>query len=170
MQSPSPLLPEFFTLLAIDLFLMLSLLTCLLDDRLPTAIPYIYQVAALTGYGHLLIGREFFTVFNEYMRFWYSFIYLLIALVNIVAVNVYLAASKKSLAFAKVWSGAVTFPTIAISMFFVSNYGYLHMGTFPLLFLQIGLVVSVVLMGVSIGVFFSPESVRNLFKSGKEVK
>ncbi|TET19556.1 hypothetical protein E3J74_06685 [Candidatus Bathyarchaeota archaeon] len=54
----SPLLPEFFALLATDLFLMLSLLTCLLDDRLPKAIPYIYQIAALMGYGHLLISRD----------------------------------------------------------------------------------------------------------------
>ena len=139
MTSPSILLPEFFTLLGIDFFLMLSLLTCLLDDRLPNAIPYIYQIAALVGYGHLLVSNYFFTVFGEYMRFWYSFIYLLVALVNIVAVNVYLAVPKKLWTLAKIWSGAVTFPTIAISMIFVSYYGHSLQATFPLLFLQISL-------------------------------
>lgn len=139
MTSPSILLPEFFTLLGIDFFLMLSLLTCLLDDRLPNAIPYIYQIAALVGYGHLLVSNYFFTVFGEYMRFWYSFIYLLVALVNIVAVNVYLAVPKKLWTLAKVWSGAVTFPTIVISMIFVSYYGHSLQATFPLLFLQISL-------------------------------
>lgn len=166
----SPLLPEFFALLAIDLFLLLSLLTCLLDKRLPKTIAYVYQIAALIGYGHLLISKEFFAVFGEYMRFWYCFIYLLVALVNIVAINVYLAVQKKLWTLAKVWSGAVTFPTLVISLFFLSSYGYLQMATFPLLFLQISLVVSVIVMGISIGIFFSPESVRTLSRSRKEVK
>jgi len=164
------LLPEFFALLGVDLYLMLSLLTCLLDDRVPKAVPYIYQVAAVAGYGHLLISREFFAVFGEYMRFWYCFIYLLAALVNIVAVNVYLAVPKRLLTLAKVWSGAVTFPAILISMFFVSNYSYTQIATFPMLFLQISLVTAVIVMGVSIGIFLSPDSLRSLFKSGKEVK
>jgi hypothetical protein len=166
----SSLLPEFFALLAIDLFLLLSLLTCLLDDRLPKTIAYVYQIAALIGYGHLLISKEFFAVFGEYMRFWYCFIYLLVALVNIVAINVYLAVQKKLWTLAKVWSGAVTFPTLVISLFFLSNYGYLQVAAFPLLFLQISLVVSVIVMGISIGIFLSPESVRTLFRSRKEVK
>ena len=164
------LLPEFFALLGVDLYLMLSLLTCLLDDRVPKAVPYIYQVAAVAGYGHLLISREFFAVFGEYMRFWYCFIYLLAALVNIVAINVYLAVPKRLLTLAKVWSGAVTFPAILISMFFVSNYSYTQIATFPMLFLQISLVTAVIVMGVSIGIFLSPDSLRSLFKSGKEVK
>jgi hypothetical protein len=88
----SPLLPEFFALLGIDLFLMLSLLTCLLDERMPKALPYIYQLAALAGYGHLLISKNFLTIFGDYMRFWYCFIYLLACLANIVAVNIYFAA------------------------------------------------------------------------------
>lgn len=160
----SPLLPEFFALLATDLFLMLSLLTCLLDDRLPKAIPYIYQIAALMGYAHLLISREFMAASGEYMRFWYCFIYLLVALANIVAVNIYFAVVKKQWDLAKVWSGTVTFPTIMVSMFFVSNYGYTSGTAFPLLFLQIGPVVSAVVMGISIWIFLSPDVLRNFRK------
>jgi len=158
------MLPEFFALLGIDVFLMLSLLSCLLDDRLPKAIPYVYQIGALVGYGHLLISKEFFVIFGEYMRFWYCFIYLLVALANIVAVNVYFAVARGQWGLAKIWSGAVTFPTIVISMFFVSNYTSVQEATLPLLTLQVGLVVSALVMGVSICLLLSPEAMRNAFR------
>jgi hypothetical protein len=144
---------------------MLSLLTCLLDDRLPRSLPYIYQLAALVGFGHLLVSKNFFTVFGDYMRFWYSFIFLLVALVNIVAVNVYFAAVKNQWAIAKVWSGAVSFPAILISIFFVANYGFLQGMSFAL-FLQIAMVVSAIIMGTSIALFLSPEVLRN--RSGRK--
>jgi len=158
------LLPEFFALLGIDVFLMLSLLSCLLDDRLPKAIPYIYQIAALVGYGHLLISKEFFVIFGEYMRFWYCFLYLLVALSNIIAVNIYLAVMRGQWGLAKIWSGAITFPIMVISMFFISNYTFVQEATLPLLTLQIGLVVSAVIMGVGICLLLSPEAMRNAFR------
>jgi len=161
------LLPEFFALLGIDVFLMLSLLSCLLDDRVPKAIPYMYQIAALVGYGHLLVSKDFFAIFGEYMRFWYCFMYLFVALANIVAVNVYFAVARRQWTLAKVWAGAVTFPTILISMFFVSNYSVVQEATLPLLPLQTGLVISAVVMGISIFLLFSPEAVRNLFRKGR---
>jgi len=158
------MLPEFFALLGIDVFLTLSLLSCLLDDRVPKALPYIYQIAALVGYGHLLISKEFFVIFGEYMRFWYCFIYLIVALSNVVAVNVYFAVARGQWSLAKVWSGAVTFPTVVISMFFVSNYAFVQEATLPLLTLQIGLVVSALVMGVSICLLLSPEAIKNVFR------
>jgi hypothetical protein len=158
------MLPEFFALLGIDIFLMLSLLSCLLDDRVPKALPYIYQIAALVGYGHLLISKEFFVIFGEYMRFWYCFIYLLVALSNIVAVNIYFAVAKRLWTLAKIWSGAVTFPMVVICMYFVSNYTFIQEATLPLLGLQIGLVISAVVMGISICLLLSPEAMRNVFR------
>ena len=143
---------------------MLSLLSCLLDDRLPKAIPYIYQIAALAGYGHLLISREFFVIFGEYMRFWYCFIYLLVALSNIIAVNIYFAVAKRLWTLAKLWSGAVTFPAVVISMFFVSNYTTAQEAVLPQLTLQMGLVVSALVMGIGICLLLSPEAMRNVFK------
>ena len=154
------LLPEFFALLGIDLFLMLSLLTCLLDDRMPKALPYIYQIAALAGFGHILVSKNFFTVFGDYMRFWYCFIYLLVSLANIVAVNIYFGVAKKQWTIAKFWSGAVTFPAILISIFFIANYGYSHGMPFTL-FLQIAMIVAAIIMGTSIAIFLSPEVLRN---------
>ena len=125
MADPA-ILPEFFALLSVDIFLLLSLLTCLMDDRLPKAVPYIYQIAALIGFGHLLVSKDFLLIFGDYMRFWYNFFYLIVALANIVAVNVYLAVEKKLWALAKTWAGAVTFPITVISVFFVSNYSFLQ--------------------------------------------
>jgi hypothetical protein len=158
------MLPEFFALLGIDVFLMLSLLSCLLDDRLPKAIPYIYQIAALAGYGDLLISKEFFVIFGEYMRFWYCFLYLLVALSNIVAINIYFAVVKEQWGLAKIWSGAVTFPTVLISMYFVSNYTSVQEATMPLLTLQVGLIVSAIVMGMSVCLLLSPEAMRNVFR------
>ncbi len=165
----SELLPEFFALLGIDLFLMLSLLTCILDDRMPSALPYVYQIAALAGFGHLLVSKNFFTVFGDYMRFWYCFFYLLVSLANIVAVNIYFAAVKKQWTLAKVWSGAVSFPAILISILFVSSYGFLQGVPFPLV-LQVALVVAAIIMGISVAIFLSPEALRNALKKEREVK
>ena len=161
---PSTILPEFFALLAVDLFLLLSLLTCLLEERFPKAIPYVYQIAALIGFGHLLVSKDFLTVFGQYMRFWYNFFYLMVALANVVAINVYFAVIKKNWLITKAWSGAITFPTIFISIFFVSNYSYIAGSEFPLLLLQIGLVIALVIMGVSVSIFLSPDLLNKLRK------
>ena len=164
----SLILPEFFALLGIDLFLLLSLIACLLDDRLPKAMPYVFQVAALIGFGNLLISRNFFDIFSEYTRFWYCFIYLIVALVNIVAVNLYFATSQKLWTIAKAWAGAVTFPTIVISVFFVSNYGFIASAEFPFLLLQVGLVICAIILGVSSLIFLSPD-ILTKFRRRKEV-
>ena len=155
-----PILPELFALLSIDLFLLLSLLTCLLEERFPKAIPYVYQIAALVGFGHLLVSKDFFTVFGEYMRFWYNFFYLAIALANIVAVNLYLAVSKKMWTLAKAWSAAVTFPTLFVSIFFVYNYSHLQGVTFPLLGLI--LVSSVIIFGITVSLHIGPNLLEKL--------
>jgi ABC-type tungstate transport system substrate-binding protein len=148
---------------------MLSLLTTFLDDRMPKALPYIYQIAALAGFGHLLVSKNFFTIFGEYMRFWYCFIYLLVALANILAVNVYFGVAKKQWTIAKLWSGAVTFPSILISIFFLANYSLLQGLSFAL-FLQIAMVLAAIIMGTSIAIFLSPEVLRNRSRRKREVR
>ena len=158
----SPILPEFFALLSVDLFALLSMLTCLLEEKFPKAISYVYVMGALIGFGHLWVSREFFIVFGDYMRFWYNVLYLAIALANVVAVNLYLAISKKSWTLAKAWSAVVTFPTVFISIFFVYNYGYLQGVTFPLLMLQLVLVGSVVILIISLSVLLSPNLLEKL--------
>ncbi len=122
---PPSLQPEFFILLGVDLFLAISLLACLLDRHFPWQLPYLYQVAALAGFGQLIVSREFMQLFDEYMRFWYSVIYLVVALANIVAINVYLGYLKKLLTYAKIVMFTVTVPALSITAFFLSNYAEL---------------------------------------------
>ena len=129
----SPLQPEFFTLIGIDLFLATSLLTCLQDEKFPWALPYIYQLAALAGFGHMLISREFLSLFSEYMRFWYSVAYLAISLGNILALNIYLGINKKLVRAAQAYLLLVTTPAIALSALFLSSYA--ETATHPLIIL-----------------------------------
>jgi len=164
-QPPSPLLPEFFALLGIDLFLMLSLLTCLLDDRFPKATPYVYQVAALAGFGHLMISKDFMIVFGEYMRFWYCFFYLVVALANTVAVNVYLGIVKRLLNYARVFMFTVTLPALSLAVLFLFNYAEVAANPpimVPQLFQEDVLIAIIALgtfiVGLGASVFFKPKS------------
>ena len=118
----APLQPEFFLLLGIDLFLAISLLTCLLEKHLPWQLPYLYQVASLAGFGQLLVAKEFMAIFGDYMRFWFSIIYLAVALANIAAINVYIGIVKKMLLPAKAFTLTVAFPSFALSVFFLTSY------------------------------------------------
>ena len=161
---PPPLQPEFFALLGLDLFLAISLLTCLLDRHFPWQLPYLYQLAALAGFGQLLVSREFITVFGEYMRFWYSLIYLIVALANIVAVNAYLGIVKKLLNYAKVVMFTVTFPAMTLSAFFIANYA--EIAVHPLVMAPqvsweatfIGIVAfDTFVLGVGTYIFFKPK-------------
>jgi len=115
------LLPEFFLFLGVDLFVALALLTCVMEhfNRL---ISYLYEAAAVFGYVNMFMSKEFIGTFGEYMRFSYSFLFLALALANIVGINIYLLVSKKSWGFAKAFAGSVTFPAVLISTFFLSLY------------------------------------------------
>lgn len=118
----SQLQPEFFSLLSINIFLALSLLTCLFETNFPTAIPYVYQSAALFGFGQLWISKEFSLTFGDEMRFWYNLVYLSVAMINIVAVDLYLAFTKRQRNLSWIYSGTVVFPSLLVSAFFVSVY------------------------------------------------
>lgn len=148
------MLPELLAMISSDLFLLLSLLTCLLDDRVPKALPYVFQIAALSGFGHLLVGRMFLVEFDETMRFWYNVFYLGVALTNIVAVNIYLAVSKKAWTLARLWSAAVTLPTMLISMLSAYNFGYLQGIDLPPLLSPLLVVFSSLMLAVTVGVLF----------------
>lgn len=126
-------MPEFFALLGIDIFLAMSLTSSLLDKRVPIALPYIYQIAALAGFGHMVISREFRLIFGDHMRFWYCLAYLAVALNNVLAVNVYLAVQKKLLKLAEIFLGAITLPTMFVSVFFISSYANHTASSLPLL-------------------------------------
>lgn len=148
------LLPEFFLFLGVDLFVALSLLTCIMDF-FRRGVPYLYEAAAIFGYVNLLISKEFLSTWGEYMRFSYCFLYLALALVNIVGINAYLLVSRKQWGLAKVFASAVTFPTILISAFFFSLYGRETSQLFTAALLSGAMV-----LGVGIAFIVSPEKIK----------
>jgi len=118
----SELQPEFFSLLGINIFLALSLLTCLFEKNFPTAIPYVYQSAALFGFGQLWISKEFSQIFGDHMRFLYHTAYLSVAVISITAINLYLAFLKKQKVLSWIYCGTVVLPAVTVSLFFTSAY------------------------------------------------
>lgn len=161
-------MPEFFAILGIDVFLAISLITCLLDKRFPKATPYIYQVAAIFGFVHLLISKEFIAIFGDYMRFWYSLIYLVVALGNVVAVNAYLAFQKELWKLARFFLAIVTFPVVLVSTFFILDYASsmtlspLIPARLPLDAIALAFVLSAVFIGVGIIASLRPKNGKKM--------
>lgn len=163
-------MPEILALLGVDLFLAMSLLTCLLDENFPAPVPYMYQIIALAGFGHLLVSREFITMFGDCMRFWYCFIYLIVAITNIIAVNGYIGLRQKLWTLAEAFFGAVTFPTIFISVLLVSGYTNHVMfplavlPEIPLIYIFDALVACAVFLGIGIVLALRPDVVGEHFR------
>jgi hypothetical protein len=160
LELTAELLPEFFLFLGVDFFVALSLLTCIMD-YFRRGVPYIYQAAAIFGYVNLLISREFMMTWGEYMRFSYCFMYLALALANIIGINAYLLVTKKLWSLAKVFASAVTFPTILISAFFFSLYGKETSQLFTAALLSGAMV-----LGVGIAFLVSPEKIKKYLGRG----
>jgi len=85
-------------------------------------LPYLLQIAALAGFGQLMVSREFTGLFDEYMRFWYSLLYLIVSVATLAALNIYIGIMKKLVTQAKIFTFLVTIPAIIISGFFITNY------------------------------------------------
>jgi len=111
-----------------------------------------------------MVSRSFMGIFDDYMRFWYSLSFLVVALVNIIAINAYLGFMKKLIGYAKTFLFVVTVPALAIATFFVSTYAQIAIhpiiigpaltweGTFVVLVAFDTLVV-----GIGAYVFFKPK-------------
>jgi hypothetical protein len=126
----SPLLPEFLGVLGIDIFLVLSILTCLFD--FPVVLQFIYHISAFIGFGQLWINYIF--SFNEEMRFFIYLAYLIIGLANIVLVNVYMGATRpRRIPRATAFLCCVTVPFLLTSFSAVSCCTNKVAVSFPLL-------------------------------------
>jgi len=112
------LVPEFFVLLGIVIFISMSLLSAFLEDDLPSRFQYLLQIAAIVGLGELLISQGFV----DMTRFWVSFVYLASALSSVVGLNAYLAVVRRRMDMASTFSGTITVPTLMISAVFVYSF------------------------------------------------
>ena len=122
------LLPEFFMLPGVVIFLTMSLLSALLDDSVPSSLQYLFQGAAIAGLGLLFMSQGLIHAGilsrdpSDPTRFWVSIVYLASAISSVVGLNVYLAAVRRNIALASIFTGVVTVPTLMISTIFVSSF------------------------------------------------
>src|SRR6267143_1212438 len=117
------LLPEFFTLLGIEIFAAMSLMSVLLDRDIPSSAQWLFQGAAGLGLGQLVVTEGFGTnSVIDSSRFWISIFYLTLSICSVAGLNVYLGAVRRKTAIASVFSGTITAPTASISALFVSSY------------------------------------------------
>jgi hypothetical protein len=114
----APLLPEFLGVLGVDVFLVLSILTCLFD--FPVFLQYVYHVSAFVGFGQLWIG--FLVGFSEETRFLICVGYLVIGLANVVVVNGYIGSRDKRVFWTTAFLSSITVPLILISFSAMSYY------------------------------------------------
>lgn len=153
--------PELLLLVSIDVFLVLSLLTCLLEREFATPIPYLLQLAALVGFGQIYVSKEFLDVFSQDLRFWYSLSYLIATVASVFASNLYIMVVRRELAKGFLFSGSVTAPAVIFSMFFVSVYTHdieVPLDFFPRIPLSyIPLAVTLSLGLLVLGIFLSAE-------------
>ena len=117
-------MPEFFTLLGIEIFLALSVLSGLLDRQLPSRLQYIFQGLGGLGFAQLLvsIGMVSGPASTYQIRFWVSIVYLGFALSCVVGTNVYLFAGRRGATVASAFSSAVTVPFLMVSALFISSF------------------------------------------------
>jgi len=117
------LLPEFFTLLGIEIFAAMSLVSVLLDRDIPSSVQWLFQGAAGLGLGQLVVTEGFGTSsVIDASRFWISIFYLILSVCSVAGLNVYLAAVRRKTTIASVFSGTITTPTVGISILSVSSY------------------------------------------------
>jgi hypothetical protein len=112
------LVPEFFVLLGIVIFLAMSLLSAFLDDDLPSRLQYIFQIVAIVGLGELLMSQGLVNL----TRFWISIVYLASALSSLVGLNVYLWVPRRRMDIASTFSETVTVPILMISAVFIYSF------------------------------------------------
>lgn len=169
----SPLFPpELFILIGVNVFVAISLLTSIFDGPFPTTLPYVFQIAALAGFGQIWVNYAFLFFFVE-ARFWCSMLYLTVALTSIIAINLYIVINKKMLSAAGICLGAFTIPIGSLSSLFVSAYvngmaiPMPWLPIVPLESLYVILVVCMVIFGFSIVVHVEPGMLRKTLRIGR---
>ena len=117
------MLPEFFTLLGIEIFSASSFVSALLDRDVPSPTPWLFQGAAAAGLIELLVSQGFVNAGStDLTRFWISIFYLTLSVCSAGSLNVYIATVTRNTSLASIFSGTITVPAIIISGLFISAY------------------------------------------------
>ncbi|MGB9778728.1 MAG: hypothetical protein ACPLW8_04915, partial [Candidatus Bathyarchaeales archaeon] len=114
------------------------------------------------NYAHLFFFVE--------VRFWCSMLYLIVALMAVVSVNVYIAINKRRLSATAAFLGTFTIPTIFTFFFLVSahvNGLAIWMPPFPTVPFEAIYVVFALctaILGLSVFVYFKPDRIKMFFR------
>ena len=114
--------PELLILYALDMFLVLSIITVLFDSNFPLAVPYFFQLLSIAGTGHIYVSRVFDEMFTLDSRFWYSFFYLDAMILCAFAMSAYLMFLKKSMSKGLMFLGGFSLPSACFGFYIVSFY------------------------------------------------
>jgi hypothetical protein len=114
--------PELLILYALDMFLVLSIVTVLFDSNFPMAVPYFFQILSIAGTGHMYISRMFDEMFTLDSRYWYSFFYLTTMILSAFAVTAYLLFLKKSVPKGLMFLGGFSFPSACLGIYLITFY------------------------------------------------
>lgn len=104
--------------MGIDLFLALSMLTCIFD--FPVILQYVYHISAFVGFGQLWVNYVF--AFNEETRFFICVAYLVIGLANVVFINGYVGFRDRKILWTTCLLCCVTIPSTLLSFSAVACY------------------------------------------------
>jgi hypothetical protein len=155
--------PELLILYALDMFLVLSIVTCLFDSHFPVAVPYFFQLLAIAGTGHMYLSRVFEEMFTVESRFWYSIFYLGAYLASSFAVSAYLFLIKKSAPKGLMFFGGCTFPSTVFGGYIISVFKnelpipWFLSSDFASGWMSILLFFSFMLLFAGVAMFFDPD-------------
>jgi hypothetical protein len=162
------LVPEFFIMLGIAIFIGTSLLSAILDEDLPWFLQYLFQGGATAGLGLLLSSQGTINIgtlapnSSDSLRFPIAIAYLSIAVTSMVGQNVYLMIARGKTALSSALMGIVTTPTIAVAAIFVSVYLTTNSELVLSAAIVVILTVAAVVMGLSLSPFV-PDSYLRIF-------
>lgn len=155
--------PELLILYALDMFLVLSIITCLFDSHFPIAVPYFFQLLAIAGTGHMYLSRVFEGMFTVESRFWYSIFYLGAYLASSFAVSAYLFLVKRSSSKGLMFFGGCTFPSTVFGGYIISVFKnelpipWFLSSDFATGWMSILLLFSFMLLFAGMAMFFDPD-------------
>ncbi|MEM2463379.1 MAG: hypothetical protein QXY07_01690 [Candidatus Bathyarchaeia archaeon] len=146
------------------------MLTSIFDGPFPPAVPYVFQIAALAGFG--LVWVDYVYLFSSIdARFWCSIFYLSTAFIAVVATNLYIAAVKRLLSAAGVFLGGITIPSIFTAFILISAYENglpVWMPPFPTVpfeSIYVIFALCIVILGISIIAYFEPKEMKKFFNT-----
>ena len=114
--------PELLILYALDMFLVLSIVTVMFDSSFPLAVPYFFQILSIAGTGHMYVSQFFDTMFTLESRFWYSFFYLGAMILSGFAMSAFLLFVKKSYAKGLMFFGSFSLPAASFGVYLMTFY------------------------------------------------